>query len=168
VLDLLLYHHGDALGHDALVLRVTRRGRPPAPSAEVVIGQPGHDPRHHGHPVRAGGQDVVVARLGGQVQAEPGRLRRRVPALRQPDRVVRHLLVQHRAARPGVGDEDQMAQRLRERPLLVNLLGQRGRRQPPGPFGGLRPQPLDGVPHGPETLGRPDLAELLALGVPPV
>ena len=82
--------------------------------------------------------------------------------------MVRHRLVQHRPAGPGVGDEDQMAQRLLERPLLVDLLGQRGRGQPAGPLSGLRPQALDGVPQGANVAGRPRLAEPHPFRVPPV
>jgi hypothetical protein len=75
-----------------------------------------------------------------------GRGLRRVLALRQPARMVGHLLIQYSSAGLGIGDEDQMAQRLHERPLLVDLLGHRCRGQPPGPLG-ASVQPLDGVPH---------------------
>jgi len=61
-----------------------------------------------------------------------------------------------------------MAQRLLERPLLVDLLGQRGRGQPAGPLSGLRPQALDGVPQGANVAGRPRLAEPHPFRVPPV
>jgi len=118
--------------------------------------------------VPAGGQDLGIAGLGGQVDAERYRACGRVPALRQAERVVRHRLVQHRAARPGVGDEHQMAQRLRERPLLVHLPGQRRRWQPPGSPGRVRPESFDGVPHRAEVVGVLPFAELHPLRVPPV
>lgn len=52
--------------------------------------------------------------------------------------------------------------------FLVDLLGQRGRGQPPGSLGCLRPEPLDGVPHRADVVGRLPLAELHPLRVPPV
>ncbi len=61
-----------------------------------------------------------------------------------------------------------MAQCLRERPLVVHLLGQRRRGQPPGPPGRVRPEPFDGVPHRAEVVGVLPLAELHPLRVTPV
>jgi hypothetical protein len=52
--------------------------------------------------------------------------------------------------------------------ILVDLLVQRCRRQLPGSLGCLRPQPLDRVPERADVIGRLALAELHALGVPPV
>ena len=87
---------------------------PSAQPCQLVIRQAAHDGPHHGHPAGAGGQDLGVAGLRGQVDAERGRVRRRIPALRQAERVVGPLLVQHCPAGPGVSDEDQMTQCLGE------------------------------------------------------
>ena len=88
MLDLLVHHHGDALGHCALFFRVTRRWRAPAQPAEGVIGQPGHDPPDHGHPVRAGGQDVTVAGLSGQVDVFPNLAANRLYTLQEGGKIL--------------------------------------------------------------------------------
>lgn len=54
-------------------------------------------------------------------ELQRGRGLRRVPALRQPDPTVGHLLIQCGSAGPGIGDEYQMAQRLRDRPARSPL-----------------------------------------------
>jgi len=60
-----------------------------------------------------------------------------------------------------------MAQRLDERPLAVDRLVQQFRRQAPGPFDGIAPEPPQDVPRLAET-GRVCRAHLGPVGVPPV
>ena len=61
-----------------------------------------------------------------------------------------------------------MPQRLHERPLLVDPFVQSRLGQLLGPSQGLRPEQFDGVPHRAEVVGRADLAQLHAFGVPAV
>src|SRR6185437_8186987 len=86
VLDLLFHDHAEAFADD-LRLRVARRRRETAPTPKIGITEPGQDAAHNRLPVGQDRQYLVVARLGGQVDAELGGLSRRVPALRQPEPV---------------------------------------------------------------------------------
>jgi hypothetical protein len=67
--------------------------------------------------------------------------------LGEAKRVVRHRFVEDGAAGPGVGDEDEMAQRLDERPLVIDPFVERRFGQPLGAGDRLRPEPFDRVPH---------------------
>ena len=84
------------------------------------------------------------------------------------ERVVRHRIVEHRATRPRVRGEHQVAQRLDERPLVVDPLVTSRLRQPSGAGHRLGPEALDRVPHGSVVVGRLHLLQLDPLGVPPL
>jgi hypothetical protein len=68
--------------------------------------------------------------------------------------VVRHRLVQDRAARPGVDGKDEMAQRLGEGPLVVDpfFASRLGQPLRAGQRGG--PEPFDRVPHRAVVISR--------------
>ena len=147
---------------------VAGRRRAGAGPLELGVGQPVDDAAHHGQAVEVHLDDLVEGGRRPEVEADVGRVGGRVRAVRVAERVVRPRLVEHRARRPGVDHEHQVAQRLDERPLVVDPLLAGGLRQVARPVDGVGPQPLDRVPGGTVVVGRPHLAHLHTLGVSPV
>jgi hypothetical protein len=72
-----------------------------------------------------------------EVEAERRRVRGRIAGARQAEPVVGHRLFEDRAAGPGVRGEDEMTQRLDERPLVVDPQAESRFGQPPGAGDGV-------------------------------
>jgi hypothetical protein len=102
------------------------------------------------------------------VDTERRRVRGRIASARQAERVVGHRLFEDRAAGPGVGGEDEMAQRLDEGPFVVDPQEESRSGQPSGAGDGVRPEALDRFPHRTVVTGCPHLSQLHAFRVPPV
>ena len=80
--------------------------------------------------------------------------------------VVRQRLVEDSAARPGVGGEDEMAQRLGERPLVVDPFVASRFGQQLGARDSSRPETFERAPHRAVVVGGLHLSELHTLWVP--
>ena len=83
-----------------------------------------------GHPAFAQGEDLVQGWAGVAVAGGAGVVGHFV--VRQVERIPRGRLAEDGTVHPGVGGEDQVAQRLDERPLAVHPLVQRLGVQPAG------------------------------------
>jgi hypothetical protein len=120
VLDLLVHHHAQAPADRAGFLRVARRGQARAHPVEVGVGESFEDGAYQLRAVLAHVQHHGERGTRIEVDADGRRVRGRIAGVGQADRIVRHRLVGNRAAHPGVGGENEMAQRLDEGPLVVD------------------------------------------------
>ena len=138
--------HGKALRR-----RVAGLGDRFGPAGQLGVGEPGEHPAHGGHAVRAQGEHLVQRRPGVPVPRDAGFTGHLVVG--QAQRIPGRRLAQDRAADPGVGGEDEVAQRLDEGPFVVDPLVQQVRGHPARPRDGLLPQPLEDVPGLAEPVG---------------
>ena len=120
--------------------------------ATSLVGEPGHHAAHRRDPLGAGREHLVEPGVGVVVD------RHRVGGLvvlgvEDASRPVGRRLAEHRPQHPGVGAEDEVAQGLEERPLVVHALAQHRLRQRPGPREGRLPGLHHHVPGGPEPVG---------------
>src|SRR5262249_53029693 len=120
VLALFSHDNAQAAGHREGLLGITRRRSPGARSLEFSLGEPIDDASHDSHAVRASRQHLRERRTGIEVDANRRRVGTRIGRVRDSDAMKWHRLVQDRPARPRVGREYQMAQRLGERPLVID------------------------------------------------
>jgi hypothetical protein len=149
----------------AVRLRVARLGDRFGHPGQRGVGEPGEHLAHGGHPVRAQREHLVQRRPGGPVPRDVHLVGHLV--VRQPQRVPRRRPAQDRAADPGVGGEDEVAQRLDEGILVVDPLVQQVRVHPAGPVHGLLPQPLEDIPGlaVPVRIGRAHLGAIRVAAV---
>ena len=96
--------------------------------------------------------------MASRVSPSPVASLGRHPARREPQRVVRRVLLEHGVAQPGVAREQQVSLRLDQGPLVVDPLVEHGLGQPCGALERRLPQRLDGVPRGPVLRGRRGVA----------
>jgi len=136
---------------EALRCRVARGGDRFGPPGQLGVGEPGEHLAHGGHAVGAQGEHLVQRRPGALVPRDIGFVGHLVVG--QAQRVPGRRLAQDRAADPGVGGEDEVAQRLDEGPLVVDPLVQQLRGHPLRPRDRLLPQPLEDVPGLAEPVG---------------
>src|SRR5205814_10054366 len=114
VLALLVHHYAQTAADRARFLGVAGRGGTRAGAFQLTVSEAVDDAAYQRQPVGARLQYLGERGARVEIDAERRRVRGRVGGVGEAEPVVRHRLVEDRAARPGVGSEHEVAQRLGE------------------------------------------------------